>query len=68
MMNKLKKMVLRLHEDDDGGQEVSMIMLIIFIALPILIILVVFRKKLQEFIQKRWGDLSKEDQGPGANF
>ena len=50
----------RLHRDDTGDEGVNKILIIAMIVIPLVILLIVFRKKLKEWWDKMTGKLEEE--------
>jgi Flp pilus assembly pilin Flp len=56
----------RLHEDERGVEGIELILIIAAISLPLLGLLIIFRKQVKEWVQDVWKrvtDLNKEDEG-----
>jgi Flp pilus assembly pilin Flp len=57
-MNSVRRRLRRLHEDSRGAMSVEKILILGLIALPILIILFLFRKTIINWFQGQAGQLS----------
>lgn len=49
MLSRVKKFLAKLHRDEQGAMAVEKILLLALIALPIVILLFAFRKKIVEW-------------------
>ena len=57
MITSLKNFFARLHRDEQGAMAVEKILLLAFIALPIIVLLLVFRKWIIGLFQTQQADL-----------
>ena len=57
MFDKLKKALKRLHNDEAGAMKIEMILILILIAIPLLIVLVAFRKKIIGYFDNAQSEL-----------
>jgi len=51
MREKIKSLLTRLHQDDSGAMSVEKILILALIALPILIVLYLFKTKILEWFK-----------------
>lgn len=58
MLGKIKKALLALHRDDRGAMSVEKILILAVIALPILIVLYLFRTKIVEWFNTNSNQLN----------
>lgn len=65
MLGMLKKAVSRLHNDTSGAMAVEKILLLAIIALPVIIVLAIFRHNIQEWF-KSWSDSLEGQNTQGA--
>jgi Flp pilus assembly pilin Flp len=69
MMNKLKTMMGRMHRDEKGADLVEYVLIIAAIALPVLGILIWFKKEIGDWIKEAFDDVKAGDGGiePGGD-
>ena len=60
---RLKRGLLALHEDDSGAMSVEKILILALIALPIIIVLLLFKDTIKSWFKDTSSKL-KEDTGP----
>lgn len=58
MMSQLRRLASRLHRDTTGAMSVEKILILALIALPILIVLLVFRKQIVEWFNNQSAQLT----------
>lgn len=66
MFKRTQKFLTQLHRDDAGKMSVEMILLLALIALPIIIILAIFRDKIKGWFSTQSSALDTYNQAPGS--
>lgn len=65
-LKKLGTLLARLHRDEGGAETVEVVLLIGFIALPLLGIIIYFREALSEWVRGLWEAKKEEAEGGAA--
>jgi Flp pilus assembly pilin Flp len=64
MKEKLTSLIKRFHADDSGAMSVEKILILALVALPILILLLAFRKTIVEWFDTQRKDLTDQQTAP----
>ncbi|MCC6679613.1 MAG: hypothetical protein IT445_01815 [Phycisphaeraceae bacterium] len=60
--------IKRLHRDERGAEGLEKLLIIAAIVLPLLGLLLVFREKITDWVQGKWGDVQNDAQTYDPNF
>jgi Flp pilus assembly pilin Flp len=63
MLSRLKNLLLRVHHDDRGAMSAEMILIIALIAIPILVLLAIFRTKIIGWFNTQNQNLDQQNPG-----
>lgn len=63
-MKKTLAVLKRLHEDDRGAEGLEKLLIIAVIVLPLLAVLIAFRKAINEWVVSLWRDIKGEADDP----
>lgn len=61
MGDRIKKLLLAIHRDERGAMSVEKILILAIIALPILVVLFLFRQKIEDWFNSESGKLNNVD-------
>ncbi|MDH3591359.1 MAG: hypothetical protein OER88_05745 [Planctomycetota bacterium] len=59
--NRLRDRLRGFHRDEQGDEGVNKILIIALIAVPLVIILIIFGKEIVQWFKDAWADLAGED-------
>jgi len=54
----LRQHLARLHRDEQGAEGVEKLLIIAAIVLPLLGVLIIFRDKISEWVNRKWDDIA----------
>lgn len=63
-MKKALAVLKRLHEDDRGAEGLEKLLIIAAIVLPLLFLLILLRKNINEWVVSLWGQIRGEAEDP----
>jgi Flp pilus assembly pilin Flp len=68
MLKTFKNMLSRLHRDEQGADMVEYILIVAAIGLPMLVVIILFRDRIREWINTQWTNMTSqaEDTGDGG--
>ena len=61
MLQKLKTALLALHRDERGAMSVEKVLILAIIALPLLVVLYLFRQKIESWFSDQSNKLDNKD-------
>ncbi|QDU34033.1 hypothetical protein KS4_20950 [Poriferisphaera corsica] len=57
-----KNALLRLHRSEQGAEGIEKLLIIGAIVLPLLIVLVIFRKEISTWVREKWDNVQSESE------
>ena len=67
MLTRIKDSLIRLHRSEQGAEGLEKLLIVGAIVLPLLLVLVLFRNKIAEWVTGKWNDVQGDaDTAPTA--
>ncbi|MEM8739820.1 MAG: hypothetical protein AAGG38_15265, partial [Planctomycetota bacterium] len=67
LLQRVRALATRLHHDERGAEGLEKLLIIAAVVLPLLGLLLFFRRDLEEFVNSRWEEVVDNEQDSGGS-